>query len=485
MRTPNEGEYGLAVIGAGSAGIAAALAASRLGLSVLLVEAADVIGGTMVRAGINVWEMGAGTTGIPFDLYKRLKRLPGGASIYSFGRHQSWPAEKGKVPFPGGELVPDPALHYRDTLQRHVPPGQVADEAYCRAVWHGVIIDPDQYLRAVHELLAETGRCTLLTSAPCVGVDCDADSLRSVRLADGSVIRARSFIDATGDAVVCAAAGCEMMSGQEPRSRFGEPGAPEQPTDRINGVTLVYRVTPAVRSLTESLPPEVPEKCWWRPSLPSVSAARLPSGDYMMNMLPTLEGREYLDLGPAAAYAEARRRVLCHWHFVQSNWPEFRGYRLSWIAPALGVRESRRVVTEYILTQLDLMAGLSGQNHKDLIAVADHAMDRHGQGGHGGEVRQPYGVPYRCLLPRGMRNLLVACRAAGFSALAASSCRLTRTMMELGQAAGTAAALADRLGVSLNQVPPETLRSALREQHVQLEWPTPPELTAYLAREDA
>ena len=114
----------------------------------------------------------------------------------------------------------------------------------------------------------------------------------------------------------------------------------------------------------------------------------------------------------------------------------------------LGVRESRRIVAEYVLTEHDLRAGLSGQDHPDIVCIADHAMDTHGSHGRPcGELREPYGVPFRCLVPRGFSNLLVACRGAGFSALAAS----------------------------------RELRTALAEQHVQLSHPMSEELRRHLA----
>jgi hypothetical protein len=89
------------------------------------------------------------------------------------------------------------------------------------------------------------------------------------------------------------------------------------------------------------------------------------------------------------------------------------------------------------------------------------------------------------LIPKGYRNLLIACRAASFSSLAASSCRLSRTMMQLGQAAGTAAALAKELNIDLPDVPPDRLRAALREQHVQLEHPMPESLLKLVNAETA
>jgi hypothetical protein len=159
-------------------------------------------------------------------------------------------------------------------------------------------------------------------------------------------------------------------------------------------------------------------------------------------------------------------------------------YRLSWIAPALGIRETQRIVGEYVLVEQDLRAGIRSQTHNDIICLADHAMDTHGSHAHGiGELEEPYGVPYRCLIPKGTDNLLIACRAASFSSLAASSCRLSRTMMQLGQAAGTAAALAKELDTTLPQVPPDRLRKALRKQHVQLDHPMPAEIRRRLEEE--
>lgn len=113
-------------------------------------------------------------------------------------------------------------------------------------------------------------------------------------------------------------------------------------------------------------------------------------------------------------------------------------------------------------------------------------MDTHGRStGRAGcsEMEEPYGVPYRCLIPKGFQNLLIASRAAGFSSLAASSCRLSRTMIQLGQAAGTAACLAARDNTTLPQIQPDLLRTALRAQHVQLEFPMTEALTEYLKNE--
>lgn len=478
----------LAVIGGGSAGVAAALAAARLGVDTALIERGEEIGGTAIHAGIHCWEPGVGGTGIPFDLYRRLKSLhPDAVGIYRFGRHFCWqdgwywPHRPDLVNFPGGEMLIDPSRTYRDSLRRHPGPGQPADEAFCRAHWHGVVFEPEMMAAAQRALLEETGRVRILTGTGCRPVEFGDGMVRHAVLDDGSTLQADYWVDASGGAL-CADCGCEMLWGREARARFQEPGAPAEPSDKVNGVTLIYRITPATAPAVEPLPSEIPTACWWTDVFPAMSCYAYPNGDRNCNTLPTMEGEEWRRLGDEAAYAECRRRVRAHWHFLQATFPEFRHYRLGWIAPRLGIREGRRVVCEYMLTEYDLRRGLPGQTDADLIAIADHPLDRHGEGGGCPELDAPYGIPYRSLIPRGWRNLLVAGRAAGFSSIAASSCRLTRTMMQLGQAAGTAVALAQ--GHALPEVSPTILRACLRQQHVQLSWPLEEDLQAYLAEHD-
>ena len=475
----------LAVVGGGSGGFGAALAAARLGVDVVLVEQGDCLGGTSVRGGVNCWEMGTGGTGIPIDLYKRLKPIPNAIGIYSFGRHGSWfKPDREPFRYPGGETVIDPALHYADTLQRHVPPHETRTEAFSRRVWHGLPFEPEAMARTMLAMLNETGRCRVLLNTAFVKAETSGGRVTSVVLSNGTVLAADFFVDATGDGLVCVSAGCETMTGQESRDRFGEPSAPTKATHRVNGVTLIYRVTPVGEPAVEPLPEGVPEKCWWRGSYPWAQVNHYPNGDLNINILPTMEGDEFVRLGYDAAMQECRRRVRGHWHSWQTNHEEFRRFRLSWIAPLLGVRESRRIVGEYVLTQNDLAAGLSRQKHADIIALADHSMDTHGGHAKGGEMHELYGIPYRCLIPKGQKNLLVACRAVSASSLAASSCRLSRTMLQLGQAAGTAVALAKKHKVALPDVPAELLRAALRTQHVQLEHPMPVSLRKYVIAEE-
>ncbi len=466
----------LAVIGGGSGGFGAALAAARQGVDVVLVEQAGCLGGNAVNGGVSIWEPGVGGTGIPFELYQRLRQQTNVVGIYSMGRHQAWfdPKREAYI-FPGGETVIDPARSYLATLQRH---------GLAKRAIHGVVFEPDAMAQAMRALLAETGHCRVLLNTAFVSAEADAQAVRAVQLSDGRTLRARWFVDATGDGTLCAAAGCTLMSGQEARATFSEPSAPEKATGRINGVTLIYRVTPIVTAAIEPLPAGVSNRCWWTKNFSSAQINHYPNGDLNVNMLPTMDGAEFVRRGYADALAEGQRRIRAHWYDVQTRCAEFQKYRISCVAPALGIRESRRVAGDYVLTEHDLRAGIGGQQHSDIVCLVDHPMDTHGGHTRGiGELREPYGVPYRCLIPKGRSNLLIACRAASFSSLAASSCRLSRTMMQLGQAAGTAVALAKETKTDLPAVPADRLRAALRAQHVQLEFPLTAELRAHLQAE--
>ena len=481
-----EMNYDLIVVGAGSGGIGAAVTAARLGLQVLLLEKRRRLGGTVVAAGVSTWEPGVGGTGLPFEIYRHLRTIPDAVGIYSFGRHMAWASLDEVSPYPGGEHVIDPQRRYPDTLRRYGVGPLATHEAQVRALWHGVVFEPEAYVWVVERMIAATGRCTVRCATAFTVAHVASGHIQGLTLSDGTLVTAPFFVDATGDGVLARAGGAEALLGQDPQTRFNEPDAPADTTRHLNGATLIYRVTPTAAPGIEPLPAGTPAECWWRNDFPAASITHFPNGDLHINMLPTVEGREALALAPESALREARRRVRAHWHHLQETFLEFRRYRIRWIAPTLGIRESWRVLGEAVLTELDLLAGLSGQQHADIIALADHAMDVHGEAGtHGGprELVEPYGIPYRCLIPRGFDNLLVASRAASFSALAASSCRLSRTMMHLGQAAGTATTLATVLGVGYPEVPPDQLRDRLRAQHVQLDHPMPAALQRYLEQE--
>ena len=457
-------EADVAVVGGGSAGFGAAWSAAHLGSTVVLVEKECMLGGTSTLGGVNNWEPGMGATGVPYRVYQRLVQIPKAVGVYRVDRHCLWKKPWEKYTFPGGLIETDPCLTYAHTLLRH---GRgMGDEAWFRQYCHGVIFEPDSMASVMLDMLKETGLCRVFLKTAFVGVKQTRGHADEVTLSDGTQLRAKIFIDAT-DGVLCAQLGCELMSGRDSKAAFNEPGAPPEPVMKMNGATLVYRITPLGKKepdLIEPLPEGIPEICWWQANFPVAFVGVYPSGDRFVNTLPTMTGEEFLELGPEKAYAECVRRVRAHWHWYQATFDEFRRFKLKMIFPMIGLRETRRVRGEYVLNQSDLIAGLSKQKHRDSIAIADHPMDNHGGGGPGGELMESYGIPYRCLLPLKTENVLIAGRAASFSSIAASSCRLSRTMMQLGEAAGTAAHLACSKRVALREVQADEIRRVMAEK---------------------
>jgi hypothetical protein len=301
-------------------------------------------------------------------------------------------------------------------------------------------------------MLEETGRCRIMLNTTFREAHADGNHVLAIEAvdSDGSRyrIRAKVFIDCTGGVHLCRQLGCETMLGAESACQFNEESAPEKADDTLNAISLCYRVQKSELP-TRQAAPDSPVEDW--PRAAHVHAA--PDGDLIVNPLAMLAGRALVDMGYAAAYEGCKPIVQAHWRWLQS-YPAFAEYEFHSYAPMVGIRESYRVVGEYILTQHDLETGLEKQTHSDIIAVADHAMDVHGRGGERvrGELKGPYGIPYRCLIPKGWGNLLVACRGASFSHIAASSCRLSRTMISIGSAAGLAAAVAARENLSVSGI---------------------------------
>lgn len=442
-------ETDVCIVGAGSGGYGAAIAAARAGAECVLVERLDQIGGTSTAAYVSNWEPGCAGP-LAREIYERLAKLPDAVAIVRDDN-----PNRSQGPF--GLWLPDPEGTYEQTLRRSANP---------QPNWRAICFEPAALNRVVSEMLAETGKCRTLLRTTFVEVETDGPRLAAIRAnrEDGTSyrIRARVFIDATGGAHVCRAAGYETMLGPESKARFGEEFAPDEPGTTLNAISLCYRIRPSDLPVRQA-PPDPPVERWPK----SAHVSGLACGDRIVNPLATVPGRALIDQGYDECMARCKPLVEAQWRWLQ-EYPAFAPFEFHSFAPMLGIRESYRVVGEYVLTQHDLVAGLEGQSHPDLIAVADHSMDVHGAGSRRvhGEVKAPYGVPYRCLVPKGSVNLLVACRGASFSHVAASSCRLERAILQLGRAAGTAAAMAARDDVPVAQIDVRALQQQLGLGHL-------------------
>jgi hypothetical protein len=171
-----------------------------------------------------------------------------------------------------------------------------------------------------------------------------------------------------------------------------------------------------------------------------------------------------------AARGQAMRLVA----FFRDRVPGFANARIAATATQIGVRESRRIVGEYTLTRADI---LEARTFDDAIARSAYPIDIHNPSGSGTTTHRlpagsSYEVPYRCLVPRAVDDLLVAGRCISTTHEALASTRLTPTVMTLGQAAGTAAALSLRAGVEPRALDAHVLREHLIAAGVDLRRPT-------------
>ena len=410
------------VIGGGSGGFGAALAAARAGAKVILVEKQPVIGGTSTSAFVTNWEPGPGCS-FSREIYNNLKSKPGSVSIafqtHSYERNEPYGIYIGTV---------GKGLTYDNTLRRA---GVPVNKRCC------VVMKTEALAQTMESMLKIAG-VKILLNTTFLQAEAKDGIVFQAHLAGADnqrfVIRAKVFVDATGGAFLCRNIGCETMLGIDSRERFDEPSAPQEAASFLNAISLCYRIRKVENPKRQQMPSGTVG------DFGKVAfAAGVDDKELIINPLSLLAGTTLIDKGYQETMLLARKYMLAHWCWLQ-EYPHFKNYELRDIAPMLGIRESYRVLTEYILTEHDVRAGLKKQQHVDIVAIADHALDVHGGSSGIKELKGPYGIPYRCLVPMGWKNLLVACRGAGFSHIAASSCRLSRTMIALGHAAGLAAA---------------------------------------------
>ena len=166
----------------------------------------------------------------------------------------------------------------------------------------------------------------------------------------------------------------------------------------------------------------------------------------------------------SAAEIEGRRQVLDYLRFLRARVPGFEAAYALDIAPQVGIRETRRLVGEYRLTREDVLGCAS---FADAIGVNGWPIENHVAGDvkweWPAEGSRGYNqLPWRMLVPRsGPRNLLVAGRCASMTHEGQSAARVSGACFVMGEAAGTASALALARGVAPREVPAQALTEAL------------------------
>lgn len=415
------------VVGAGASGIPAAIAAARIGARVTLLEEDMVPGGA------------------PVDMYVAM--ICGGPRLGI----------------------------YREIIQRldrsHTPAGSPSptfgvDGEDDRNHWYL----PSSWMSVAFELIGAEPNLRLAGGSRVVGV-LGADHGARQRVVgvrvegiDGATreFRAPVTIDATGTGIVAALAGAATMYGREARADFHEPYGPDHADLRVQRCTWMYvsqRLRPGAVFPYDRL--QVPacvesELDHWVGKVPNDDWIGRSAGIYL-HWGGTVQCRDTRD---AVALAEAQRECFGVMK-ADRNTLRAAGFTVH-LAPRMGVRECRRVRTDHVVTVNDLKSGVLPE---DTVAVGRYGLDAWGESFTTTESALPlYGIPYRALLPADFDGLLVAGKAIGGTHLASSAYRVQPIVASIGQAAGTAAALAARRQCQPREVDRGELRRSLTAQ---------------------
>jgi hypothetical protein len=440
--------YDVIIAGGGPAGITAAIAAARNGARTLLVERYGFLGGQSTIALVYPWMSfhdAAGNQvikGIGQEIVERLQAL--GAS-------------------PG---------HVIDTI------GYVS---------YFTPFDAELYKYVAQEMVLEAG-AQLLLHTWIVGAHTSQGRITSLTAYNKSgrqTLRAKVYVDATGDADIAHFSGAQMAKGRD------ADGATQPMTMnfRLGGVDLAA-VKAYVQAHPEEFYPatrhdrldELPYvtgvqgfyTLWKQANLPIprhgllfFTGVRPDEVGVNTSRIIGLDATKAEDL--TRAEIEGRRQVMILTDFLRSTIPGFANCHLITTPAQVGVRETRRIVGEYVLTEDDIVAG---RQFPDTIALSAYPIDIHSPVDGGNEtvdIKRAHGIPYRCLLPKGVSNLLAAGRIISVTHQAFAAIRVTPPVFAIGQAAGTAAALAATAGVPPADVPVGELQARLTAQEAVLQ----------------
>lgn len=188
------------------------------------------------------------------------------------------------------------------------------------------------------------------------------------------------------------------------------------------------------------------------------------NGEVAVNMTRVLmDATDADDL--SRAELQSRKDVWIVEKFLREYVPGFENAYVIDTAHRLGIRETRRILGEYLLTEEDIM---TSRRFEDAVTVASYPIDLHDPSGPDCRLDHPddtYDIPYRCLIPQRVNNVLVVGRCVSATHEAHAAIRVMPTGMALGQAGGTAAALAHQGGLGdVRDVDVALLRRTLLDQ---------------------
>lgn len=410
-------EADLCVIGGGMAGLCAALAAARHGAKVVLMHDRPVLGGNASSE----------------------------CRMHICGADRS-----GKIP------------NMRETgiLEELRLENLRRNGEFNYSLWDLILYEKAHFQRNL----------TLLLNCSCLGAAMDGEEIAEARGWQLTTytyhhVKARVFMDCSGDGVLAPLTGAEYRMGREGRGEHGESIAPPQADDLTMGMTCLFQA----REHATPQPFEAPP---WAEKYET--ADDLPYGARSLNWIEM--GYWWIELGGESHSIHDTERVrdellritLGVWDFIKnrSKARAAENWALEWIQFLPAKRESHRYVGLHVLTQHDVEA--EGR-FADIVAYGGWPMDDHHPAGFRAAklgapatvfhpAPSPYGIPYRSLISRNVPNLMFAGRCMSCTHAAMSSTRVMGTLAAVGQAAGTAAAMATMAGA-----PPAAVGENIKE----------------------
>ncbi len=435
-------ESDVVIVGGGPAGVMAAVSAARMGVSVILIERNGFLGGAM-------------TMHLPIQ---------------------------GLVDRDGQIIIKGVVSEFIELLRLHG--GAYHKLTLSPQTNNALIIDPEIVKIVCQEMVLNAGvklHYHTMLSDVLVGEN-GINTIIVQNKSGRQAVKGRFFIDASGDADLADLLHLPTQVGREkdglPQSvtlTFRVDGVDEDSMQRaiLANPELYNLYEPAYSALRDdrkhclvgcSKLVEQAQKEGF-PILFSkvVTCSLMPDGAVLVNMvhIENVRCHEASDL----SYAEiqSRKQIPIMLKFLQQYMPGFERAVLTTSSHEVGVRETRRITGEYVLQLEDLRKGTKPY---DTIALGGYPIDIHSPDGTTVELEHVpvYGVPFRCLVPKGVDNLLVAGRSLSATHEALASVRVMAPCMAMGQAVGVAAALSLRDGCINRDIDIAELQEILKQQ---------------------
>lgn len=422
------------VVGGGPAGCAAAIAAARQGASVLLIEQTYMLGGAATAGLVNAWT--------PFS--DGIRVTYGGIAQEVFRRTKEQMYH-----------IPKDALNW-------------------------VSIDPEA-LKAVYDrMMAENGVHVLFGSS-LAGVELEKPGVVRCLLVSNkaglTACKASVYVDATGDGDLCAWAGAELVSEEapQPATHCFQLSNVDEYGYRRGGKMTLHPQNPEspIHKIVEDPQFGIADK--------HLCASFIGPGTMGFNAghLWNVDGTDPESLSQAVT--RGRMQAAAFRDALAEYFPRaFSDAFLVQTAAHMGIRESRRILGDYVFTLENYLNRSTFpdeicRNHYfvDVHPTPTEAKDR--TGWHSDDRYEKYGpgeshgIPYRCLTPKGLYNVLVAGRCLSCDHAAQGSLRVMPACLTTGEAAGIAAALALReKTINVHKAPTGEIRRLLRENGAYL-----------------